>query len=85
MNRISWLNLLINEFERRCKSNPSYSLRALARDMKLSPSHLHRLMGQKVNPNGKAAYRIAKFLGFSDEETLHFVAKAFEAEEEGKD
>lgn len=64
----SWLG---DELARRLKANPRYSLRAFARDLKLSPGELSEILGGKRPLSHKAAAKIASSLGFTPAEANH--------------
>lgn len=64
--------ILKEELNHRCDQNPRYSLRAFARDLKLSPSRLSEILNCKQGLSRKAAEKIAERLGMRDHEALHF-------------
>ncbi len=64
--------ILQKELTNRCESNPRYSLRAFARDLKLSPSRLSEVLNKKQGLSRQAAESITKILGFGDEEAEYF-------------
>ena len=64
--------ILQKELMNRCESNPRYSLRAFARDLKLSPSRLSEVLNQKQGLSRQAAESITKTLGFAEEEAEYF-------------
>ena len=43
-----YIEIVKNEFERRKSKNKSYSLRAYARDLGISPSYLSKLLNSQV-------------------------------------
>lgn len=51
------------EFEQRQKRNPMYSLRAYARDLDLSPSHLSKVLSNKSGLSTHRAMVVAKNMG----------------------
>lgn len=55
-------------FDRRREKNGSYSLRAFARDIDLSPSFLSLFLNGKKNLSLNSAYRIGQRLGLDPEE-----------------
>lgn len=55
-------------FEHRREKNGSYSLRAFARDIDLSPSFLSLFLNGKKNLSLNSAYRIGRRLGLEPEE-----------------
>jgi hypothetical protein len=54
---------LKEELELRRKKNPRYSLRAMARDLGVSPSCLSRTLNGKTKMNSEREERIAGLLG----------------------
>lgn len=58
--------------EDRMTRNPRYSLRALARDLGLAPSHLSGILSGKLGLSRTAAQRIADRLGLRGSERNHF-------------
>lgn len=64
--------ILQKELMDRCESNPRYSLRAFARDLKLSPSRLSEVLNKKQGLSRSAAEQISKTLGFGQEESDYF-------------
>ena len=67
-------NVLKEEFEERCKRNPSYSLRAFARDLAISPSRLSEIFSNKKGLSARNALKISKKLGFTKDEIEVFTA-----------
>jgi DNA-binding MarR family transcriptional regulator len=57
--------LLSHTLSLRIKRNPSYSLRALARDLNISPSSLSEILKGKYLPSGKTISRVAMRLNLS--------------------
>lgn len=57
----------------KCARNPKYSLRAFARKIGLSPSHLSRVTNGSAGISIAAAYKLALGLDLSTEETKSFV------------
>jgi uncharacterized protein (TIGR02147 family) len=64
--------ILQKELTNRCDQNPRYSLRAFARDLKLSPSRLSEILNRKQGLSRGAAQKIASVLGFDERETQYF-------------
>lgn len=58
--------------ERRRK-NPLYSLRAFARQVSMSPSHLSRVMNGKAELSQDSALKVASVLNLKSRETEHFL------------
>lgn len=64
--------ILKEELAARCRTNPRYSLRAFARDLKLAPSRLSEILSGKQGLSRPAAERIAKALGYAPGEMERF-------------
>lgn len=73
-NSNSYRSILRSEFEKREKHNPSYSLRAFARDLEIIPSRLSEIFSSKQGLSPIKAESIAKKLGFNPLESEFFVA-----------
>ena len=67
MQEKSYVDILKGEFERRKLLNPSYSLRAFARDLSMSPPRLSQILSGKHGLSVKAAGEISKKLKLDDE------------------
>jgi uncharacterized protein (TIGR02147 family) len=65
--------ILSDDLEKRCAKNPSYSLRAFARDLNLSPSHLSGVLAGRYGLSREGATEIAGRLGLSNHETEVFI------------
>ncbi|HEX7673733.1 MAG TPA: TIGR02147 family protein [Bdellovibrio sp.] len=59
---------LKNQLEERKSKNPSYSIRAFARDLKISPGRLVDILNYRVNVGPRLLERIAERLKLSDAE-----------------
>lgn len=73
---------LLNEFNRRKSKNPSFSLRAFAKYLRLSPSRLSELLSSKRTLTKTTALQIADRLEFSPlqkEKFLEAVSNDYEA------
>jgi uncharacterized protein (TIGR02147 family) len=64
--------ILKEELAQRCRTNPRYSLRAFARDLKLAPSRLSEILSGKQGLSRPAAERIARALGYPPGEIERF-------------
>ncbi|MCB0420878.1 MAG: TIGR02147 family protein [Bdellovibrionales bacterium] len=64
--------ILINEFEQRQLNNRQYSLRAFARDLKLSPSRLSEILRGKQGLSRDRAKSVAKLLGYDNKGQTYF-------------
>lgn len=64
--------ILREELAQRCRTNPRYSLRAFARDLKLAPSRLSEILSGKQGLSRPAADRIARALGYGATEIERF-------------
>lgn len=60
------------EFDRRQKRNPMYSLRAYARDLDLSPSHLSKVLSNKSGLSTYRAMIVAKNMGLQNKSIKWF-------------
>ena len=58
------------------QKNKRYSLRAFARDLKISPSFLSEVLNGKYGISKQLAGQIADRLGFNSEEVQHFCSLA---------
>lgn len=65
--------ILVDEFGSRQKRNPSYSLRAFARDLSLQPSNISEILRGISGLSAQAGAEIAKRLHLSDDEARWFV------------
>ena len=63
---------LQEELIRRCKTNPSYSLRAFARTLGVEPSYLSKLLGQKRRVTAKTFQRLTDKLNLSPAQVAQF-------------
>lgn len=65
-------SILREEFERRSKSNPSYSLRAFARNLGLTPNRVSEIFRHKQGLSPRTAAKVSKNLGLSQIEQEEF-------------
>jgi plasmid maintenance system antidote protein VapI len=65
--------ILIKILHERKVSTPSYSLRALAKEMKVHPSHLSRIINQKSRPSAEIAFKLGRFIHLPDQEVLELI------------
>ena len=70
---LNYRNFLISELETRKRRNPSYSLRAFARDLEVPASRLSEVINGKVGLSEERAVKIAERLGFSASDRELFV------------
>jgi uncharacterized protein (TIGR02147 family) len=63
---------LRSELGERCARNPSYSLRAFAKQIGLSPSHLSRVLSGSKSLSQSAALRVASELNLNEKQTSYF-------------
>lgn len=70
---LDYREVLRRELERRCGRNPAYSLRALARDLDLTPSRLSEILSGKSGLSPRGAEKVAAGLGFTATEAEVFV------------
>lgn len=64
--------ILREELSKRMGANPQYSLRAFARDLKLSPQQLSNVLNGRKGLSVRAAATVAERLGFSADERDYF-------------
>lgn len=75
---MSYIQGLQNLLEGRKLKNSSYSFRALARDLEIDSSYLHKLLhGKKAFPP-RLVYKIGLELGLETEELLGFLKPVLE-------
>lgn len=77
-----WLE---SEYKERKERNPSFSLRAFARHLKMSPAQLSQLMSGKRALSNKMADKIFGVLGASPEERQRLRASAYKSRLEMKE
>jgi uncharacterized protein (TIGR02147 family) len=65
-------DILQQRFDERHARNPSYSLRAFARDLRISPSRLCEVLGRNHHLSARMADDIAQRLDLGDEERAFF-------------
>ena len=65
--------ILSSALEERCQRNVKYSLRAFARDLKISPQSLSHIMNGRRGISLKTGSALAKQLGFDTEQTKLFL------------
>jgi hypothetical protein len=70
-----YVQMLLEAFSRRQLRNPLYSLRAFARDLEISVSHLSEVLSQKRGLSQSRAKSLATRLEFSQAQTRLFVAQ----------
>ena len=64
--------LLRDALSERSETNRSYSLRAFARDMKMTSSRLSEVLNNKKGLSKRSGEKVARCLGFTKEETKYF-------------
>lgn len=72
LEQTDYRQILRESLSLRCAANPRYSLRAFARDLKLSPGQLSLILGGSKGLSPAKADRVAKSLSFNDRETQYF-------------
>jgi len=70
---ISFRTFLKSALAQRCAKNPSYSLRAFAKQIGLSPSHLSRVLNGTKMLSMAAAMNVAAELQLKEPELTHFI------------
>ncbi len=68
LDQIDFRNFLQRTLVQRCKTNPSYSLRAYARALCVDPSYISKLLNGKRDISPKVVQRLAPKLGLSPEQ-----------------
>lgn len=68
----SYRSFLEQELAERCRRNPRYSLRAFARDLKISPSRLSEVLHKDQGISRSMAHLLSERLGLSDPERRVF-------------
>ena len=69
----TYRDILQSELEERVKRNPSYSLRAFAQAIGLTPPHLSAILSGRKGLSGNSASKIADALGWLGEEKDEFI------------
>ncbi len=69
----SYVEILLNILNERIRSNPSYSMRSFARDLKIAPSTLSEILKKKKGISVKKASEIVSALKLPDWQANHFV------------
>ncbi len=71
-NQSDYRDVLKEFLSRRCEHNPRYSLRAMARDLEMSPSRLSEALNGKAGISASSAKRISERLGLGTQESQYF-------------
>lgn len=71
-NQTDYRDVLKEYLSRRCEHNPRYSLRALARDLQMSPSRLSEALNGKAGISAASARKITERLGLGNQESQYF-------------
>src|SRR5688572_10105767 len=71
-NQNDYREVLKEYLSRRCENNPRYSLRALARDLQMSPSRLSEALNGKAGISAASARKISERLGLGNQESQYF-------------
>lgn len=69
------------KLEERKKSNPRYSIRAMARDCGINPSCMNRLLNAKKSLTPLYAYKLSRFLKLNDQETISLIKSSLDLKE----
>lgn len=72
--KTSFIEFFVEEFERRRRRNPRYSMRAFARDLDLSPSRLHHILDGRIGLSREAAEKAADRLDLMESDRALFLA-----------
>ncbi len=70
---ISFRTFIKSVLAQRCSKNPSYSLRAFAKQLSMSPSHLSRVLNGTKMISPSTAYKIASNLDLKNDQVEHFM------------
>jgi len=76
--------ILLRKLDELCERNPGYSLRALAKKLNLSPSHLSRVLRQQKHLSYQTSLRIARELNIPQHETQEILDSATERKKTGR-
>lgn len=69
----SYRDFMLRELERRQRKNPSYSLRAFARDLEVPSSRLSEILNRKMGLSETRAVALAEKLNLSSSEREFFI------------
>lgn len=69
----NWQSFLKEEYQKRRRKNPKYSLRAFAKYLQISPSHLSHILSGKRTVKAPVAIRLGKVLDLTSVETLELL------------
>jgi plasmid maintenance system antidote protein VapI len=69
----NYRDFILRELERRQKKNPSYSLRAFARDLEMPSSRLSEILNRKMGLSEARAINLAERLNLSQPEKEYFI------------
>ncbi len=75
MTDMDYRVMLKTELELRLKRNSRYSLRAMARDISLSPGFLNQVLSSKRNLSEHKAQQVAKALSWSSSKAKIFISE----------
>jgi uncharacterized protein (TIGR02147 family) len=70
----NYRNFLKDVLQEKIRKNPTYSLRAFARQLAMSPSHLSRALSGRKRLSVQSARLVSQSLAHSPEEAEHFLA-----------
>lgn len=70
---ITYRHYIEREFRARCRRNPSYSLRAYARDLDVHPAKLSEVIRKTCGLSAQSAAQLAPKLKLTEQESEHFV------------
>lgn len=74
MTTPNYRQTITDSFTERRQRNPGYSLRAFARDLQVSPSHLCEVLQQRENISPKVAAKLVVRMGLGPREAEFFMA-----------
>ena len=70
---ITYRHYIEREFQARCRRNPSYSLRAYARDLDVHPAKLSEVIRKTCGLSAQSASQLAPKLKLTEQESEHFI------------
>lgn len=70
--------MILNIFNDKRQRNSAYSLRALARDLKIDVGQLNRIVNAKSKPSVVVAFRVGRYLELKDEHLVSLIERTIE-------
>jgi plasmid maintenance system antidote protein VapI len=78
MTKIQYSQVLQKQLEKKRARNPSYSLRAFARDLQIDNGNLKKILSGKISVSPKVAYKLGRHLDLTEKELLQFILPTLE-------